>query len=99
MWTPACKVEEIPEGQAKAVSVDGQEVALFNVKGCFYALDNTCPHRGGPLGEGYLDGVEVTCPWHAWTFDVTTGICQTVPDTKQKTFKVKIQNNEVLLDL
>ena len=48
-------------------------VALFNVDGRFHAVSNRCPHRGGPLGQGFVDGAEVSCPWHNWTFDVTTG--------------------------
>jgi nitrite reductase/ring-hydroxylating ferredoxin subunit len=53
--------------------VGGKSIALFNVDGVFYAIDNTCTHRGGPLSEGVLDGKEVTCPWHGAVFDVTTG--------------------------
>ena len=57
---------EIPEGEARVVEADGHTLALFNVSGTFYALDNACAHRGGPLGEGDLDGRLVSCPWHAW---------------------------------
>jgi nitrite reductase/ring-hydroxylating ferredoxin subunit len=51
------------------------EVAVFNVGGEFYAIDNSCPHRGGPLGEGELEDCIVTCPWHEFRFDVRTGKC------------------------
>ena len=64
---------DLAPGQATEVEVGGQAVALFNVGGTFHALANRCPHRGGPLGQGFLDGTEVSCPWHNWTFDVTTG--------------------------
>ncbi|HEV8589702.1 MAG TPA: non-heme iron oxygenase ferredoxin subunit [Pyrinomonadaceae bacterium] len=64
---------EIPVGQAKLVEVNGNEIALFNVEGSYHAIDNTCTHVGGPLSEGELSGVEVTCPWHGGVFDVTTG--------------------------
>ena len=66
-------VDEVPAGQAKLVEVNGQEIALFNVGGSFHAIDNTCTHVGGPLCEGELAGVEVTCPWHGAVFDVTSG--------------------------
>ena len=69
----AAKLSEIPAGSIKEVQVGGQAMALANVGGTFYAINNTCLHRGGPLGEGQLDGKVVTCPWHGWQFDVTTG--------------------------
>jgi nitrite reductase/ring-hydroxylating ferredoxin subunit len=67
------KTDEVPPGQAKLVEVAGKEIALFNVAGSFHAIDNTCTHVGGPLCEGEINGVEVTCPWHGAAFDVTTG--------------------------
>ena len=70
---PVASTAEIPPGQAKAFVVGTREVAVFNVDGRFYAIENTCPHQGGPLAEGWIDGTIVTCPWHAWCFDVTDG--------------------------
>jgi len=60
-------------GSATIVSVQGVELALFTVDDAHYAIENTCPHRGGPLGSGGLDGTCVRCPWHGWEIDVTTG--------------------------
>lgn len=99
MWKKACLVSELEEGKSKIASVNGKILALFKSDGAVYALDNSCPHRGGPLGDGHLEGLEVTCPWHAWTFNVKTGICETMPDIKQKTFAVKINKDEVLVDI
>lgn len=67
------KSDEIQPGQGKMVAVDGKKMALFNIDGAFYAIDDTCTHRGGPLSEGDLNGNQVTCPWHGAVFDVTTG--------------------------
>lgn len=64
---------EIAPGTAAIFPVGRYEVAVFEVAGEFYALENCCPHQGGPLGEGWLDGPMVTCPWHGWCFDVRTG--------------------------
>jgi nitrite reductase/ring-hydroxylating ferredoxin subunit len=64
---------EIEPGQARRVDVQGKSIALFNVEGQFFALDNTCTHRGGPLAEGEISGHEVTCPCHGARFDVRTG--------------------------
>lgn len=67
------KTEEIAPGQARRVEVHGKRIALFNVDGNLYALDDTCTHRGGPLSEGVIAGELVTCPWHGATFNVRTG--------------------------
>ena len=98
MWTKAAKAADIEEGKAVVVSLGGKDVAIFKAQGNFYALDSVCPHRGGPLGEGYLDGLELTCPWHAWTFDLKTGNCSTAADVRQKTFPVKLEHDEVWVD-
>lgn len=67
--------EELPpEGEGRVLFLEnGQEVAIFCVEGQWYAIDNSCPHEGGPLGEGELEGDIVTCPWHGWQFNVKTG--------------------------
>jgi nitrite reductase/ring-hydroxylating ferredoxin subunit len=67
------KTDEVAPGQGKLVEVNGKKIALFNVEGSFYAIDDACSHLGGPLAEGFLDGNEVTCPWHGARFDITTG--------------------------
>ncbi|MGA7328658.1 MAG: Rieske 2Fe-2S domain-containing protein [Rhodomicrobium sp.] len=72
---------EIEPGQALLVDVKGKQIALFNVDGQFFALDNTCAHRGGPLAEGEVLGHEVTCLWHGATFDVRTGEVVGPPST------------------
>lgn len=64
---------EIPPGTGRTVEVDGIWIAVFNVNGTFYAIDNTCPHAGGPLGEGKLGDAVVECPWHGWKFSVISG--------------------------
>ena len=56
---------DLAPGKARCVEVGGKKVALFNLEGTFYAIDDTCTHRGGPLSEGEVSGEEVTCPWHA----------------------------------
>lgn len=72
-FVKVAKTDEVSPGQARLVDVGGREIALFNVAGSFHAIDNNCTHVGGPLCEGEINGVEVTCPWHGATFDVTTG--------------------------
>ena len=98
MWQKVCKLSEISEGSGKTLQCSGPVLALFNVGGKIYAMDNTCPHRGGPLGEGSVEDGLVTCPWHAWSFDVKTGECKTAPGTQQKTYPAKVESGDIFVD-
>jgi nitrite reductase (NADH) small subunit len=93
------KVADVPAGQGLAVEAQGRSLALFNIDGTFYAIDNACPHRGGPLGEGDLDGRVVTCPWHAWRWDVTTGANVNNPGVKVACFAVVVEDGTVIVEL
>ncbi|MFO1093857.1 MAG: Rieske 2Fe-2S domain-containing protein [Planctomycetaceae bacterium] len=73
MRTRVASLSELPPGCAKEVTVGDRVIAVFNVDGTLYALDGICPHAGGPLAKGRLVGQIVTCPWHGWQFDVTSG--------------------------
>ena len=97
-YIEVAKTSDIPAGEGKVVKVSGKDVALFNVNGKFYAIDNTCKHHGGPLGEGFLDGNVVTCPWHGWQYDVTTGNNIVLP-AHVRTFKTKVENGKVFVDV
>jgi NAD(P)H-dependent nitrite reductase small subunit len=90
---------DLPPGQATEVTVGGEMVALFNVGGAFHALSNRCPHRGGPLGQGFVDGAEVSCPWHNWTFDVTTGENTASADMRVRRHEVQVEDGQVLVRL
>jgi len=69
------------------------------VIGSFFASDNTCPHRGGPLGEGDILGSEIVCPWHLWSFDVATGVCAGVPELCIVTHEVRVDGGRILVKL
>ncbi len=92
-------VAEIPLGEGKIVTVGTRQIALYNVEGQFYALDNTCPHRGGPLGDGLLNGAVVTCPWHGWQFDCSTGKSTVNPTVKVACYPARVENDAVYLEL
>ena len=94
-FVTAAKVSEIREGEGKVVNAKGKDIAIFNVEGEFYAIDNACRHKGGPLGEGMLDGTIVTCPWHHWKFNIKTGISPVNPQIKVDTYEVKVEGDEV----
>ena len=94
------QTDELSPGSGKVVEADGRSIALFNVEGTFYAIDNTCTHRGGPLGEGELNGEMVTCPWHGAHFNVKTGaVTQPPAPTGVRTFAVKVEGSDVLVEL
>jgi 3-phenylpropionate/trans-cinnamate dioxygenase ferredoxin component len=90
---------DVPVGEGRVVEAEGTTLALFNVDGAFYALDNDCPHRGGPLGEGDLDGTVVVCPWHAWRWDVKTGANVNNPAVKMPCFPVSVDDGRVFVEL
>jgi nitrite reductase (NADH) small subunit len=89
------KVHEVPPGICKTVEVQGVFIALCNVQGTVYALDNTCPHAGGPLGEGSLRGTFIVCPWHGWRFNVRTGERPENPDLKVAQCSVRIEGEDI----
>ncbi len=76
-----------------------QQLALCNVNGEIHVLDNHCPHRGGPLAQGALHGQMVVCPWHAWEFDCTTGACDFNPAIVVKRYPVRVEGDDILVDV
>jgi len=92
-------VDKVAAGSCRVVQVDGKEVALFNVNGKYYALENTCPHQGGPLGDGALEDKTVTCPLHGWQFDVTTGENIGGAEINAKKYNTKIDGNDICIEV
>jgi nitrite reductase (NADH) small subunit len=95
----AMRREEIPAGTIREVRFEQRTIALANVNGRFYAIDNTCLHRAGPLGQGNLNGSVVACPWHGWTYEVTSGRVTFNPEMKVQTFPVEERGDEIWVDL
>ena len=94
------KSDDIQPGQGKMVEVGGKKIALFNVDGFFYAIDDTCTHRGGPLSEGELNGKEVTCPWHGAMFDVTTGQVLRPPAPKEVSgYNIRVEGGDIEVEI
>lgn len=96
-FVPVAKTDELRPGEGKVVEAGGRKIALFNVGGEFYAVDNTCLHRGGPLGEGSLEGPVVTCPWHGWQYDVRTGQNTFNPGVGVRRYEVRVEGSTVLV--
>ena len=96
----AASVDDIPEGHAIVVDVEGDSLALARVDGDVYCIDNICTHDGGPLGEGELDGTALECPRHGARFDVCTGRALSFPAVVPvNAYDVKIEGQDVLVDL
>jgi nitrite reductase/ring-hydroxylating ferredoxin subunit len=97
-----CREGDLPRGRCRAAEIEGRKVALYHLEEGFYATDNACPHRGGPLAEGDLIGREIVCPWHLWSFDVETGINPGSPEGHEIrvcTHDVKVENGVVMVRL
>jgi len=90
---------DLKPGQGELVEVDGQPIALFNVNGAFYALGAVCPHEGGPLQDGDLEGDTVICPWHGYDYNLRTGECSVDPELRVATFVVKTEGNGVFIEV
>ena len=90
--------DALRDGESRAVRIGAKEVALFRVGAEFYAIDNECSHYGAPLCDGWTDGTTVSCPWHCWQFDVTSGKCLTVEDYDVQSYPVKIEDGQVKIE-
>lgn len=98
-WIRLCSASEAPEpGKLGTFAAGGVDVCVANVDGELAAMDNRCPHRQGPLGEGWIEGTSVVCPWHAWAFDCRTGDC---PEEKSHVavFPLRREGEDVLVDI
>jgi nitrite reductase (NADH) small subunit len=91
-------VDEINPGQVREARVGAESIAVANVDGHFYAISNTCFHRGGPLGQGVLDGKVLTCPWHGWSFDVTNGRLSLNQAGGVACYKVEVRDGDLFVE-
>jgi 3-phenylpropionate/trans-cinnamate dioxygenase ferredoxin component len=95
-WFDVDAVENLPEGSVSLIEVNGTEVAVFNVGGCYYAIEDVCTHDGGTLAEGEVDGFEIECPRHGARFDLRTGKVTAPPAYEDiTTYSVRIHAGRV----
>ena len=93
------ETKDLLPGTAKAVEAEGRRIALFNIDGTYYAIDDTCTHRGGPLSEGMLEGTTVACPLHGATYDVTTGSVLGPPASEGVAhYNVQVDGNDIKVE-
>ena len=94
-FVAVASVDEVKGASGYVTTVGGMEIALFEVDGDWYAVENVCPHRGGPIGEGEVEDGIVSCPWHAWPFDLETGVCTINPSASLRTCEVRVEEGQV----
>ena len=88
-----------PEGEAKEFPLGDKVICVANVNGTISAMDNVCLHRGGPLGQGVIEGDKLVCPWHGWQYDVTTGKLVTNPAVACETYAVEVRGDDIFVDV
>ncbi len=93
------RISDFIPGQGRMVSVDGRHVALFRLGDEFFALDNMCLHRGGPLCEGHIESGVVTCPWHFWSYEIRTGTMVQDPRVGVSRHEVRIEGEVISVRL
>lgn len=95
-FTRICAQSELPApGNVREFTANGRALCVANVEGSICVLDGTCPHEGGPLGEGEIDGGRVVCPWHGYAFDVRSGEAEGEPSLKAEVFEAKVEDGEL----
>jgi nitrite reductase (NADH) small subunit len=89
---PAC-------GKVKELFANGKFMCVANVNDEICVMDNVCPHWGGPLGQGRIEDGKLVCPWHGWIFDPKTGETSRRANTRVAVYKVKIEGDNVFMEL
>jgi nitrite reductase (NADH) small subunit len=91
---------ELPrEGEAKEFELGEKVICVANVGGVITAMDNVCLHMGGPLGQGYIEGDKIVCPWHGWEYDIKTGELGDDPQSKLAIYPLKIENGDIFIEI
>ena len=88
-----------PADEAKEFSCLEKSICIANVKGIYSAMDGICPHRGGPLGQGMIEGGKIVCPWHAWTWNPETGVADQTFGIRISVYPLKIEKGDVLIEI
>jgi nitrite reductase/ring-hydroxylating ferredoxin subunit len=96
-FVDVCASSEVHEGQACVAQAEGRTLALARIEGRVYAVDNVCPHHGAEMGRGDLDGYFLSCPWHAWCFDMRDGSAFFPRGARLESFEVQEQSGRVLV--
>jgi|TARA_B110000495_G_scaffold130518_1_gene113751 NAD(P)H-dependent nitrite reductase small subunit len=93
------KCDDLEIGKSAIIEVGDKEIALFNYKGDYYAIDNICPHRGAPLGEGRIEEGILICPNHEWRFELKSGWCPQNPELSTEVYPIKVHEDKIYVRL
>jgi NAD(P)H-dependent nitrite reductase small subunit len=92
-------LETLPPGESRCVDVGPIQVGVFREADSVFAIENTCPHRGAPLHEGFVREGYVTCPWHQWQFQLNDGVCRNIPKMKIASYPVEVRDGTIWVDV
>jgi nitrite reductase (NADH) small subunit len=98
-FVSVAEVSSLPAGHGRTVNVRGREFAVYHWGDEFFAIDDRCPHRGGPLGAGYLEDGKVYCPLHGWAFDLKTGACLSNPERPVRVYSTRVIDGQVQIEI
>lgn len=93
------RLDEVPSMGKKLIQIAGQEILLVNLKGTIYAVENECPHQGAPMSGALLKDTYLSCPRHGYRFELKDGSCKEHPEYKLKTWPVRVEDNEIIVEL
>ena len=96
-WVTVAKKGDVADGEMLEVDLEGKAIAIANIEGSFYAIAGECPHQGGPLAEGELEGTHVTCPWHNFRFDITNGRTLDPPIGNCAKYEIRVEGDDLQL--
>jgi len=92
-------LDEVKKDGRKLIVVNNEKIVLFFLEGNVYAINAVCPHKGGPLEEGYISDEELVCPWHAFMYNIKTGECLNHPGFSVRTYNTKVEDEKVFIKL
>lgn len=93
------RLEELPNQGRKLIELNGQQILLLNIKGTVYAVENECPHQGAPLDKAIQKETYLSCPRHGYRFQLTDGSCKEFPEYQLKTWPVRVENGDIIIEL
>jgi nitrite reductase (NADH) small subunit len=99
-FTKLASTADLPStNEAKEFPCGNKTICIANIDGAYSAMDNVCPHRGGPLGQGMIEHGKVVCPWHAWAWDPKTGATELDSSMRVRIYSVKVENEDVMVEV
>lgn len=93
------ELSKLPAGSVMEATVGAETYAICNIDGGLHAMGGVCPHEGGPLGQGEIEGNMLVCPWHAWQYDCRTVVNDFDEDVRLTTYSVRVDGNDILIDI